>query len=85
MIRLQRVEARESLRHNGRSFSLVSWTWMVGLGGPGVGLGWRYQHPVRIESESSSTPVYDYLFLARIAAALGLLAITTLMRRSPHD
>ncbi|MDH3606637.1 MAG: hypothetical protein OER12_06545 [Acidimicrobiia bacterium] len=68
------TEGRESVVHGGRHFTLVSETWTIGISGPGFGLGWSYHHPHQIESGDGSTSIHDYLFFARLVAALLLIA-----------
>ena len=82
MIRIHRIEGRESVSHAHRQFTLVSWTWTVRIGRPTVGVGWRYHHPQRVELDGRVIPILDHVFLVRVGAALVLAAVSMLMWRA---
>ncbi len=74
MIRVERTEGRESLHHEGRDFTLISWTWTIAIAARRFTLGWRYSQPSRVESNEESVSIFDYVMAARVAAALILVA-----------
>lgn len=84
MIKLQRVEDRETIFHENREFTLVAWTWTMTISGPALGVGWRYHQPRRVESTDGGTSVYDHVFLARTVAAL-VLIVSALIRRRENE
>jgi hypothetical protein len=81
MLQIRRTEGREEVEHGGRTFTLVSESWTIGVTTRRLGLGWTYRRPRSVEGGPRPTPIRDHLMTARIVAVL-LLATTVLIRRS---
>jgi len=80
MLQIRHTEGRQEIEHGGRTFTLVSESWTVGVITPWSGLGWSYCRPRSVAGGPEPTRIRDHLMLARISGLL-LLTVTVLIRR----
>jgi hypothetical protein len=80
MPQLRRTETRETLEHQGRSFTLVGELWTVQVSTRWGGLGYTYQRPRLVDGGPETTTIRDHLMIARLGAIV-LLTLTVFARR----